>query len=136
MRGSTLPFALMKIYDPISIDLREKQIFFPFLSFSSRSPSVFLPFLTFILFIFYFLSYVHISFRFISSPKQFIYFSVQFILNELSSIHLLIYDIFVKISSLELLTTYYPETCKKVSIVSEFDKFFSVTRFHETNLTA
>ena len=44
MRGPTLPFAMTKTYGPIYVDLREKVIFFFFLSFFSRSPPLsFLP---------------------------------------------------------------------------------------------
>ena len=42
MRGLTLPFCLMKIYGPISVDLREKRkfFFFSFLSLSLLSLSL------------------------------------------------------------------------------------------------
>ena len=51
-------------------------------------------------------------------------FSVQFILNELSSNHFPTSEIFVKISSLESLTTYHPENYKNIPTVSEFDGTF------------
>ena len=54
------------------------------------------------------LSLIHIRF----SLKIIYLFSVQFILNELSLSNFLTSKIFVKISSLESLTTYHPETCK------------------------
>ena len=49
---------------------------------------------------------------------------VQVILNELSSSYTLTSEIFVKISSMESLTTYYPENRKNIPTVSEFDETF------------
>ena len=136
MCGSTLPLASTKTYGPISVDLREKRNFFyPFsLSLSSRSHSLvrsfFLPLLTF--FFFYpFISFsffkfgymthiascVHLSFSSVSAPKQ-------FILNELSSSHFPTSEIFVKILSLESLTTYHPKNRKNIPTISEFDETF------------
>ena len=55
-------------------------------------------------------------------PEIIYFFSVQFILNELSSSHFPTSEIFVKISSLELLATYHLENRKNIQIVSEFDE--------------
>ena len=66
---------------------------------------------------------VHLSFGSISVSKQ-IFFSVQFILNELISSHFLTSEIFIKISSLETLTTFHLETRKTIPIVSKFDEIF------------
>ena len=72
MRGSTLPFAPTKTYGPISVDLREKQKIFFFLSFSvfSRShspplPPLFLSFLLLFDFSFYF---IYLFFLVLSFP--------------------------------------------------------------------
>ena len=137
MRGPTLPFALMKTYGPISIDLKEKRIEKNSLSLSILTltlPSHFVSFLltshfSFFILLFYFifflfLSCVHLSFWSVSALKKFIYFSVQFILNEFSSNHFLTFKIFVKISSLKSLATYHPENCKNILIVSELNETF------------
>ena len=58
------------------------------------------------------------------SPSLSYLFSVQFILNELTSSYFLTFEIFVKISSLESLTTYYPENRKNIPTVSELDEIF------------
>ena len=52
------------------------------------------------------------------------FFPIQFILNELSSSHFLTSEIFIKISSLESLTTYHPENHKNISTISEFNETF------------
>ena len=57
-------------------------------------------------------------------PEIIYFFLVQFILNELSSSHFPISEIFVKISSLESLTTYHPENRKNIPTISEFDETF------------
>ena len=57
-------------------------------------------------------------------PKTIYLFLVQFILNELSSSHFLTYEIFVKISSLESLTTYHLENRKNILTVLELDENF------------
>ena len=57
-------------------------------------------------------------------PEIIYFFSVQFSLNELSSSHFLTSEIFVKISSLESLTTHHPENSKNIPTVSEFNKTF------------
>ena len=69
-------------------------------------------------------------------PEIIYFFSVQFSLNELSSSHFLTSEIFVKMSSLKSLVTYYPETRKKFRLSQNSMKIFWVTRFHETNLAA
>ena len=51
-------------------------------------------------------------------------FSVQSILNELSLNHFLTFEIFIKISSLELLATYHLENRKNIPTISEFDETF------------
>ena len=55
-------------------------------------------------------SYCFIQVRF--CPETFYLFSIHFILNELSPSHFLTFEIFVKISSLESLTTYHSENQK------------------------
>ena len=142
MRGLTLPFAPMKTYGPISIDLREKrrkEIFF----FSLFLHAFFLPLLsvlskmTFYFFFFdFFLSMCPSLIRVRFCPETIFLFPVQFILNELSSSYFLTFEIFVKFSSLESLTTYHPETRKNFRLSQNLTKFFWVTRFRETNLTA
>ena len=57
-------------------------------------------------------------------PKTIYLFSVQFSLNEFSPNNFLTSEIFVKISSLESLTTYHLENRKKIPIVSEFYEIF------------
>ena len=57
-------------------------------------------------------------------PETIYFFSVQFILNELSSNNFLTSEIFIKISSLESLTTYLPENRKNIPTVSEFNETF------------
>ena len=52
------------------------------------------------------------------------FFVIKFILNELSSSHFLTSEFFVKISSIESLTTYHPENRKNILIFSEFDETF------------
>ena len=55
-------------------------------------------------------------------PETIYLFLVQFILNELSSSHFMTFKIFVKISSLESLTTYHPNNRKNILTVLEFNK--------------
>ena len=100
MRGPTLPFSPTKTYDPISVDLRKKRKKSSFFSLSLSLSSLFsrpsypsLPsFPFFISLFFFFLSFffplffkkfgsmapiapcVHLSFGYVSTPKQFIYF--------------------------------------------------------------
>ena len=69
-------------------------------------------------------------------PEIIYFFSVQFSLNELSSSYFLTSEIFDKISSLKLLATYHPKNRKKFRLSQNLKKFFWVTRFRETNLTA
>ena len=57
-------------------------------------------------------------------PKTTYFFSVQFILNELSLNHFPTSEIFVKILSLESLTTFHPENRKSIPTISEFDETF------------
>ena len=138
MRGSTFPFALMKTYGSISVDLRDKLIFSLSLSFSSRSHTLttvvcFLSFVFLFDFLsFFFLTWIHGSYCTMCPSLirvrfflEIIYlFSVKFILNELNSSNFLTFEIFVKISSLESLTTYHPENCKNIPTVSKFDENF------------
>ena len=79
-------------------------------------------------------SYCLIQIRFY--PEKFYFFSVQFISNKLSSSHFLTSEIFVKISSLKLLATYYPENCKIFRLSQNLTKLLRVIRFCKTNLTA
>ena len=69
-------------------------------------------------------------------PRNNLLFSVHSILNELSPNHFLTFEIFVKISSLESLTTYHPENRKNFRLFHNSTKLFWVTRFRETNLMA
>ena len=132
MHGPTLPFAPTKTYDPISIDLRDKQRKKnKNLSLCFHAPSLLknpFPFLTFILFIIIIVfiwiydSYCLIRVRF--CPKTIYLFSVHFILNELSLNHFPTFEIFIKISSLKSLATYHLENRKNILTVSEFDETF------------
>ena len=70
------------------------------------------------------------------SLKKIYLFLVYFILNELSSNYFLIFEIFIKISSLKSLTVYHPENRKIFYLSRNSTKLFWVTKFHETNLTA
>ena len=67
-------------------------------------------------------SCVHLSFGVHFCLETIYFFSIQFILNELSSRHFLTFEIFVKISSLELLA--HLENCKNIMNVLEFDETF------------
>ena len=58
------------------------------------------------------------------------FFSVQFSLNELNTNHFLIFEIFVKISSLKSLATYHSENRKKIPIILEFNENFSQDEFN------
>ena len=138
MRESTLSLTPTKTYDPISVNLKEKQIFFSFLSlfmFSLSScflltvPSFYLLSFDFLFFIFCFCflffftmcaSLIRIRFY----PKTIYLFSVQFSLNEFSPNNFLTSKIFVKILSLESLSTYHLENRKKIPIVSELYEIF------------
>ena len=80
-RGSTLPFAPMKTYDPISVDLREKrrEEKKTFLSLSNRSLLSFheqlFDFIFFLLLLLFgYMAHIT-SFGSVFIPKQFIYFS-------------------------------------------------------------
>ena len=140
MRGPTLSFAPTKTYGPISVNLREKlklislKLFFSLLSrilpFAAKMwPSFFdFPFflIPFIFFLFLFflnldtwltLRHVSITHSGLFLPKTIYFSSVQFILTELSSSHFMTFEIFVKISSLELLATYYLENRKNIPTV-------------------
>ena len=135
MRVPTLLFFfLIKIYNPISIYIREKRkkkkiSFSLFLALTLR---MFLPHFFCLFILFFFLIWIHgshcamclslIRVRFYSEIIYF--FSVQFILNELSSCHFLTSEIFVKISSLKSLATYHLENRKNISTISEFDETF------------
>ena len=143
MCRSTLPFAPTKTYGLISVDLRKKRNFFPFLSLalSSRSHTLTIALFSFI-FLFDFLSFSfffpffknlntwltlrHVSIYHSSPfrPQNNFFFLVQFILNEHSSSHFLTSEIFVKISSRKSLATYHPENRKKIPTISEFDQTF------------
>ena len=134
MRGSTLPFAPTKTYGPISVDLREKQKkkkISPFLS--SRSNSLRNPLCRFVFILFLFFAMCPSGSFY---PETIYLFYVQFILNELSSIHFLTSKIFVKISSLESWRLISQKLVKKFQLFQNSTKFFWVTRFRETNLTA
>ena len=119
MRGPTLPFAPMKTYGPIFVNLREKLELLSLenLFLSPLTPTLCLDFP----FSFFFLIWIHGSHCAMCPSHIWVhfyletiyFFSVQFILNELSSSHFLTSEIFIKISSLESLTTYYPENHKK-----------------------
>ena len=135
----------MKTYGPISVDLREKRrkkeknLYFSLLTLS-LSRLTFSSLLTFLFFFFFFRFYpffyffilliiiwIHGSYCLIQirfCPETIYLFSVHFILNELSSSHFLIFEIFVKISSLKSSTTYHPENRKNILIVTEFDETF------------
>ena len=129
----TLPFAPIKTYSPISVNLKEKlellslKFFFSLLS-RTLSISSFLFLLTFLFFFLsFFLSFFdiwlilcHVSISHLVRffPEKIYFFSVQFILNKLSSSHFLTFEIFVKISSLKSLTTYHLENCKNIPTVS------------------
>ena len=132
MRGPTLPFAPMKTYDLIFVDLREKRrekkFFF---SVYTLCPSLHwcFPFFFFYFYVFFLIiiiwihgSYCLVRVRF--CPETIYLFSVHFILNELSSSHFLTFEIFVKISSLKSMATYHPENRKNIPTVSEFDETF------------
>ena len=121
----------MKTYDPISIDLKEKQrknkinkyLFLRTLSAEIwPSPFLIFPFSFLIFFIYFYFIYfliiiiwIHglyclIRIRF--SPETIYLFAVHFILNELNSSYFLTSEILVKISSLKSLMTYHPENRK------------------------
>ena len=131
MCGSTLPFALMKTYGPISVDLREKRKthFFLYLSLSSllTPPPPVSSFLLFDFAFFFFFNMMQcpylIRVRFYSETIYF--FLVQFSLNELSSSNFLTSEIFIKILSLKLLATYHPENPKKNSDYLRIQRKFS-----------
>ena len=149
MRGPTFPFAPMKTYDSISLNLREKlKLLTPHLSSPScvSPPHLFakmwpffhltflFPSLIFFSFLlkFFFLIWTHESHCAMCPPLIWICFcpekiyssSVQLILTKLSSSHFLTSEIFVKISSLESLATYHSENRKNIMTVSEFDETF------------
>ena len=138
MHGPTFPFAPMKTYGPISVNLREKlellslKLFFssPFThlpfpqkfgppSFDFFFPLSYFPFFLIIIFKIFFIwtlgshcamcpSLIRVCY----CPTKIYLFSVQFILNKLSLSHFLTSEIFIKISSLESLATYHPENRK------------------------
>ena len=131
MRGPTLPFALTKTYGPNSVDLREKffslypYLFSLFFSLTFSAENASLPFCFVFFFSFhltFFLTMCPSLIRVRFYPETIYLLLVQFILHELSSIHFMTSEIFVKISSLELLATYHSETRKKIPIVSEFNE--------------
>ena len=110
----------------ISVDLRDKQIFFfPFSLSLLALTALFFP-LCFCSFVFlfdflsFFFPFYHVfisrSDPFLPQNNLFIFSLIYF--NELNSSHFLISKIFVKISSLESLKTYNLETRKKIPIVS------------------
>ena len=95
--------------------------------YESRDPRMakYVTFFAFYLFII--IIWIHGSyclFRVRFCPKKIYLFSVYFILNELSSSHFLIFEIFVKISSLKSLTAHHLENRKNIPLVSEFDETF------------
>ena len=89
--------------------------------------------LLFLLYFWIYDSYCFIQVRF--CPEIIYFFLVHFILNEFSPSHFPTSEIFVKISSLELLTTYHPKNRKNFRLSQNLMKFFWVNRFSETNLT-
>ena len=132
MLEPTLPVTPTKTYGPISVDLRDKRknlfsIFSLSLSLSlslfylfsrpSLPVSSFLSLFDFLFFFFFFLIWIHGSHCAICPsliqvhfcPETIYLFLVQFILNELSLSHFLTSEIFIKISSLTSLATYYPK---------------------------
>ena len=130
MRGMTLPFAPTKTYGPISVDLKKKrrkekkkQIS---LSLSSRSPPLpnMPPAIFFSFYLTFFLTMCPSLIRIRFYPETIYLFLVQFILHELSSSHFPTSDIFVKISSLDSLTTYHSETRKEFRLSHNSTKFF------------
>ena len=112
-----------------------------------------MPFFFAVLFFFSFLSFIYLLFLFLLLyyylntwfilfysdpflPRNNLFFSVHFILNELSPSHFLTFEIFVQISSLKSLVTYYSENRKIFRLSQNSTKRFRVTRFRDTNLTA
>ena len=145
MCGPTLPFALTKTYDLIAVNLRDKlellSLEFFFRTHISPSLPFDFPFFFFFPFYPFFLIFLNFLFNFFWMhgshcamcpsliqvrfyPEKNYFFSVQFILNELNSSHFLTSKIFVKISSLESLTTYHPENHKKFRLSQNWTKFF------------
>ena len=135
----------MKIYGPISVNLREKRIKEKIKINISLHALPRLSLLTFrfdfILFLFFLfiIIWIHslyclIRIRF--CPEKIYFFLVQFILNELNSSYFLTLEILLKISSLKSLATYHPENRKIFRLSQNSTKLFWVTRFRETNLTA
>ena len=130
MPGPTLPFAPMKTYNPNSVDLRDK-FFSLYPSLLSLSLSFYEhllhpshPFDFYLLIFFKKFSMSLSLIRVHLCPETIYLFSIQFILNKFSLSHFPTSEIFIKISFLESLTTYYLETCKTIPIVSEFDEIF------------
>ena len=85
------------------------------------------------------LFWIHDSYCFIRArfyPETIYFFSIHFILNEFNPNHFLSFEIFVKILSLESLTTYHPENRKNFRLSHNSTKLFWVIRFRETNLLA
>ena len=105
------------------------------LSFSPRSPSVpsDLPFIfLFLIYYYYYYFWIHGSYCFFRVrfyPVTICFVSVHFILNELSPSHFLTFEIFVKISSLKSLATYYPENRKIFRLSQNSTKLLWVIRF-------
>ena len=143
----------MKTYSQISIDLRKKQRkekiknknLSPTLSLFIRTPCphpfdfrFYLFFLIIIIIIIIII--LDTWFILLHSSRFYLetiyFFSIHFILNELSPSHFPTFKIFVKISSLKSLTAYDPENRKILRLPQNSTKFFWVTRFRETNLTA
>ena len=97
---------------------------------------LFLFFFNYYYYYYYFGYIVHIAlFGSVSVSKQFIFFLVHFILNELNPSHFLTSEIFIKILSLKLLTTYHLENRKIFRLSQNSNKLFWVTKFRQKNLT-
>ena len=138
----------MKTYGPISVNLIKKQGEEKIKNLFSLSRTLCFTVSCFFLFIFFFSNYYsyyyyyYLDNRFYCPirvhfyPGNFYFFSVHFIVNELKSSHFLASEIFVKISPLKSLTIDHPEIRKIFRQFHNSTKFFLVTRFHETNLTA
>ena len=137
MRRSTLPFALTKTYDPISIDLRDKRREKKslFLLFSSIRPSIPL-----FLFIFYFLLLYYYYYYY------FLFLIIIFLLYFFIVLYFPLFsplDTWLNVSHSYKCTTCHamchpaPDVSKNVKFRLSRNpiKFDGVTRFRETNST-
>ena len=127
MHGPTLPFALTKTYDPISVNLKEKQRKKKKIFLSSHLLLFYFIFFFFSFFILIIIIWIYGSYWLIQVhffPKKNYLFSLHFILNELNLSHFLTSKIFVKISSLKSLTAYHPKNRKNIPLVLKFNETF------------